>query len=167
MKKSPSACESMKTSTDATFMTTCLSKGDCCQAAPASSTLYTYRHLFGPTIPSHLSFSPVWNLNLPQLLLWLLYVAWPIKLKVVNSTLMIKHAPGRRKTQISESDFSDLLVDNCQFKCSYSYSLLTTSQQPFPDYMLAWIIPSQRYPAAADTNTSIDAEFSWKRNLYY
>lgn len=41
MEKSPSARESLKITTAATLITTCLSKGDCCHAAPASSTLYT------------------------------------------------------------------------------------------------------------------------------
>lgn len=94
-------CESMKTTTATTLVTICLSKGGSYHAEPAPSTLCTYWHVFDfcPTIPSHLSFSQFWNLNLPQLLLWLLYLAWQTTVRVINSTLMARHGPWRRKTQ--------------------------------------------------------------------
>lgn len=168
-EKCPSAWESVKIATAATLIATCLSESDAANAAPASSTWHICCHVFDycPAIPSHLSFFPVWNLNLPQLLLRLLYLPWPMKLRVINSTLMSRHTPGRRKTWTSDL-FCTAPVDNCQFRSLMFIFIAGQLTATLPWLHASWITSSWRYPIEVGANILTNAGFFWKKStLYY
>lgn len=136
----------------------------CCHAAPASSTCVWLL----PCYP----WSPVIPLSLksksPPAAAAAALSAMANELRVINSTLMVRHGPGRRKTSTSDL-FCTAPAENCQFRSLMFIFNADQLTATLPWQCASWTTSSWRYPVAVDKNILTNAGFFWKKNptLYY